>query len=105
MVCRYCKDTVTRLITSINGVSRVNVNVPDRTVNVTYDSRITDAHVIRMTLLEAGYKNIREPVKVFLSGAVLKNRVGGISDGNYDRSLWHDLWSLPEKSSGCYFFS
>jgi copper chaperone CopZ len=65
MICRYCKDTVTKLITSINGVSRVNVNVLERTVNVTYDSRITDAHVIRMTLLEAGYKNIKETVNAF----------------------------------------
>ncbi|TFH04220.1 MAG: copper chaperone [Methanosarcina sp.] len=65
MICRYCKDTVTRLIASINGVSRVNINVPERTVNVTYDSRITDAHVIRMTLLEAGYKNINEYLNAF----------------------------------------
>ncbi|AAM04754.1 heavy-metal-associated protein [Methanosarcina acetivorans C2A] len=65
MICKYCRDTVTRLITSINGVSRVSVNVPERTVNVTYDSRITDSHVIRMTLLEAGYKNIWETVKAF----------------------------------------
>jgi copper chaperone CopZ len=65
MICRYCKDTVTKLIASINGVSSVNVNVPERTVNVTYDSRMTDAHVIRMTLLEAGYKNIRESLNAF----------------------------------------
>jgi copper chaperone len=65
MVCRYCKDMVTRLVTSINGVSRVNINISDRTVNVAYDSRITDAHVIRMTLLKAGYKTIKEPEKVF----------------------------------------
>ncbi|WP_255350523.1 heavy-metal-associated domain-containing protein [Methanosarcina sp. WH1] len=64
-MCRYCKDMVTTLITSINGVSRVNVNVPKRTVNVTYDSRITDAHVIRMTLQEAGYKNIIESFNAF----------------------------------------
>lgn len=65
MICRYCKDTVTKLITSINGVSRVNVNVPERTVFVTYDSRITDAYVIRMTLHKAGYKNVKEPMKAF----------------------------------------
>ncbi len=65
MVCRYCKDMIIRLVTSINGVSRVNLNIPDRTVNVAYDSRITDAHVIRMTLLKAGYKTIKEPEKVF----------------------------------------
>lgn len=47
---------VTRLVSSVNGVSRVQVNVPEHTVNVTYDSRITDAYVIRMTLIEAGYK-------------------------------------------------
>ena len=56
---------IIRLVTSINGVSRVNLNIPDRTVNVAYDSRITDAHVIRMTLLKAGYKTIKEPEKVF----------------------------------------
>jgi copper chaperone len=56
MVCRYCKNMVTRLVSSINGVSRVNVNVPDRTVNVTYDSQKTDEYVIKITLLEAGYR-------------------------------------------------
>lgn len=56
MVCRYCKSMVTRLVTSINGVSRVNISVPEKTLNVTYDSRKTDEHVIKMTLLEAGYR-------------------------------------------------
>ena len=65
MVCRYCKDMITRLVTSINGVSRVNINIPDRTVNVAYDSRITDAYVIQVTLLKAGYKTIKEPGKIF----------------------------------------
>ena len=36
-----------------------SINIPDRTVNVAYDSRITDTHVIQMTLLEAGYKTIK----------------------------------------------
>jgi len=67
MVCRYCKDMITRLVTSINGVSRVNINIPDRTVNVAYDSRITDAYVIRMALLKAGYKNIKEHGKAYLN--------------------------------------
>jgi copper chaperone CopZ len=66
MVCRYCKDMVTKLVTSINGVSKVKINIPDRTVNVAYDSRITDAYVIRMTLLKAGYKNVKEPDKTML---------------------------------------
>jgi copper chaperone len=56
MVCRYCKNMVTRLVSSINGVSRVNINVPDRTVNVTYDSQKTDEYVIKVILLEAGYR-------------------------------------------------
>lgn len=64
MVCRYCKDMVARLVTSIKGVSRVSINISDRTVNVSYDSRITDAYVIRMTLHKAGYKIIMEPGKV-----------------------------------------
>jgi|GEM_PF-357071 len=65
LVCRYCKDMVTRLVTSINGVSRVNINIPERTVNVAYDSRITDAYVIQMTLLKAGYKIVEEPGRLF----------------------------------------
>ena len=64
LVCRYCKDMVTRLVTSINGVSRVNINIPERTVNVAYDSRITDAYIIQMTLLKAGYKTLEEPGKI-----------------------------------------
>ncbi|WP_329956835.1 heavy-metal-associated domain-containing protein [Methanosarcina barkeri] len=64
LVCRYCKDMVARLVTSINGVSRVNINIPERTVNVTYDSRITDAYVIQMALLKAGYKIVEDPGKI-----------------------------------------
>ena len=64
LVCRYCKDMVTKLITSIDGVSRVNINIPERTVNVAYDSRITDAYVIQMALLKAGYKTIEDPGKI-----------------------------------------
>lgn len=56
---------VARLVTSINGVSRVSINIPERTVNVAYDSRITDAYVIQMTLLKAGYKTLEEPGRVF----------------------------------------
>jgi copper chaperone CopZ len=64
LVCRYCKDMVARLVTSINGVSRVNINIPERTVNVAYDSRITDAYVIQMALLKAGYKIVEDPGKI-----------------------------------------
>lgn len=55
---------VAKLIASIKGVSRVNINISDRTVNVSYDSRTTDAHVIRMTLHKAGYKIIMEPGQI-----------------------------------------
>jgi len=65
LVCRYCKDMVAKLVNSINGVSRVNINIPERTVNVAYDSRITDAYVIQMTLLKAGYKTVEEPGKIY----------------------------------------
>jgi copper chaperone CopZ len=65
LVCRYCKDMVARLVTSINGVSRVDINIPERTVNVAYDSRITDAYVIQMALLKAGYKTLEEPGRIY----------------------------------------
>lgn len=47
---------VTSLVNSIDGVSKVRVDVPEHRVNVLYDSRKTDAYVIKMTLLEAGYR-------------------------------------------------
>ncbi|MDD3042461.1 MAG: heavy-metal-associated domain-containing protein [Methanosarcinaceae archaeon] len=56
MVCRYCKDMVTRLVSSIDGVSRVRVDVPEHRINVIYDSKKTDAYVIKIKLLEAGYR-------------------------------------------------
>jgi Copper chaperone len=56
---------VTKLITSIDGVSRVNINISEKTVNVAYDSRITDAYVIQMALIKAGYKTIEDPGKIF----------------------------------------
>lgn len=65
LVCRYCKDMVARLVTSINGVSSVNINIPEKTINVAYDSRVTDAYVIQMTLIKAGYKIIEEPGRIF----------------------------------------
>jgi copper chaperone len=64
LVCKYCKDMVARLVTSINGVSRVNINIHERKINVTYDSRITDAYIIQMTLLKAGYKTLEEPGEI-----------------------------------------
>jgi len=65
MVCRYCKDMVTKLVTSLNGVSSVNVNIPKRTINVAYNSQVTDAYVIQMALLKAGYKTFTEPRNAF----------------------------------------
>jgi copper chaperone len=56
---------IAKLITSIDGVSRVNINILEKTVNVVYDSRKTDAYVIQMTLLKAGYKIIEEPGRIF----------------------------------------
>ena len=63
MVYKHYKDRPQSSLTLPTGVARVNINISDRTVNVFYDSQITDAHVIRMTLLKAGYKIITKPVK------------------------------------------
>lgn len=56
---------VTKLVTSLNGVSSVSVNIPDRAINVAYDSQVTDAYVIQMALLKAGYKTLKEPRNAF----------------------------------------
>jgi copper chaperone CopZ len=59
---------VAKLVTSINGVSRVNINIYERKIYVTYDSRITDAYIIQMTLLKAGYKTLEEPGNLLKPG-------------------------------------
>lgn len=56
---------VPKLVTSLNGVTRVNVNIPDRTINVAYDSQVTDAYVIQKALHKAGYKTLTEPRNAF----------------------------------------
>ncbi len=53
----------------IDRVSRVDISIPERTVNVAYDSQITDAYVIQI-LLKAGYKTIEEPGRNFKRRAV-----------------------------------
>jgi copper chaperone len=63
MIYKYYKNRPHSSLTLPKGVVRVNINISDRTVNAFYDSQITDAHVIRMTLLKEGYKIITKPVK------------------------------------------
>jgi copper chaperone CopZ len=70
---QHCKDMVAIQVTSINRVSRVNINIPERTMNVAYDSRITDAYIIQMTLPKTGYKTVEEPGIFTKCLAVLKN--------------------------------
>ncbi|MDY0128984.1 MAG: hypothetical protein RBR63_02175 [Methanosarcina vacuolata] len=49
----------------MNGISRVNTNTPERTMNVAYGSRITDTCFIQMILLKTGYKTVEELGKIF----------------------------------------
>jgi len=63
MVYRYHKDRPQSSLTLSKEVAGVNINIFDRTVNVFYDSQITNAHVIRITLLRGGYKIIKKLVK------------------------------------------
>ncbi|WP_231592654.1 hypothetical protein [Methanosarcina sp. Kolksee] len=48
----------------MNGISRVNTNTLERTMNVAYGSRITDTCFIQMILLN-GYKTVEELGRIF----------------------------------------
>lgn len=56
---------ITKLIMSINGVSRVSINIPEKTINIAYDSRITDAYFIQITLLKTKYKTVEKLGRIF----------------------------------------
>ncbi|HEX7628196.1 MAG TPA: cation transporter [Candidatus Methanoperedens sp.] len=56
MMCGHCQASATKAISSVNGVSAVDVSLKDKEANVTYDPKKTNADTIKAAIVDAGYK-------------------------------------------------
>lgn len=53
--CERCAERVVACLTAVGGVVSVDVDVPNRTITVEVDDRVSDA-VLRSALDEAGFE-------------------------------------------------
>ncbi|AKJ38442.1 MULTISPECIES: hypothetical protein [Methanosarcina] len=58
------KDKIARQDTSRDFQSKY-ANISERTISVAYDSRITDAYFIQITLLKTKYKTVEKLGRIF----------------------------------------
>lgn len=56
MMCGHCQASATKAISSMNGVSLVNVNLEKNQATVTYDPKKTNVDAIKAAIVDAGYK-------------------------------------------------
>ena len=56
MMCGHCQASVTKAISSVNGVSAASVNLAGKEATVTYDPKKTNVDDIKAAIIEAGYK-------------------------------------------------
>ncbi|VVB84805.1 putative copper-exporting P-type ATPase A [uncultured archaeon] len=56
MMCGHCQKSVTEAISSLKGVSGVEVNLKDKQATVTYDPKKTNTDAIKAAIVKAGYK-------------------------------------------------
>ncbi len=52
--CDHCKSSIEGAVSALTGVARVEVSVPDKTVEVEFDESV-DQDVIAATIEEQGY--------------------------------------------------
>lgn len=53
--CDHCKTSIEGALRALDGVSRAEVSVPERTVAVEYDPALVDLDAIRAAIEEQGY--------------------------------------------------
>ena len=56
MMCGHCQASVTKAISSVDGVSVASVNLAGKEATVTYDPKRTNVDAIKAAIVEAGYK-------------------------------------------------
>lgn len=53
--CEHCKTSLEGAVGDLNGVARVEVSVPDATLDVSFDEASVDLDTIKKTIEEQGY--------------------------------------------------
>ena len=53
--CDHCKTSLEGAVGDLGGVSRVEVSVPDATLDVSFDESSVDLSTIKKTIEEQGY--------------------------------------------------
>lgn len=56
MMCGNCQMHVTKAVSGVDGVSKVDVDLKDGQVTVDYDEGKTNTDAIKAAVVEAGYK-------------------------------------------------
>ena len=55
MSCTHCENSVIKAVGTLNGVSKVNVDLKAKRVTVEYDSEKVDIQTIKDTIEDQGY--------------------------------------------------
>ena len=53
--CDHCKSSIEGAVEGLEGVSRVEVSVPDKTVSIDFDAATVDLDAIRLAIEEQGF--------------------------------------------------
>jgi copper chaperone len=53
--CDHCKTSLEGAVANLGGVTRVEVSVPDATLDVSFDEDAVDLNTIKKTIEEQGY--------------------------------------------------
>ncbi len=56
MMCGHCQASVTKAISSVDGVSAASVNLAGKEATVTYDPNKTNVNAIKAAIVGAGYE-------------------------------------------------
>jgi copper chaperone len=56
MTCGHCVETVTKAVNSLNGISRVSVDLDKKQVSVDFDESRTDLDTISSKIIEVGFE-------------------------------------------------
>lgn len=55
MSCAHCEKTITNVLSALDGVSHVNVDLTGNSVAVEYDNSKVSLDVIKTEIVDAGY--------------------------------------------------
>jgi len=56
MTCGHCVETVTQAVNSLDGISRVTVDLDKKQVSVDFDESRTDPDAISSKIIEVGFE-------------------------------------------------